>query len=182
MMTAATTLSRSDLVEKMKGRRGSFFVTIVADTDPRLLKTGNPFAGVRKISRVNGLLNWIYENAVNNQRVRENQPLDSTGEVEHFDAKPRKWGERIRRDDGTVTPLVEHKDRHYLELKVQKSLGHEYRDSTGAVLDPAQVAKFIPNRKEGERQEVDSPVILRDYAIENIVQITIDGIVYEVTD
>jgi hypothetical protein len=67
-------------------------------------------------------------------------------------------------------------------LKVQKSLGHEYRDSTGAVLDPAQVAKFIPNRKEGERQEVDSPVILRDYAIENIVQITIDGIVYEVTD
>lgn len=178
----SATITRSDLVEKMKGRRGSFFVTIVAETDPRLLKTNNPFTGVRKISRVNGVLNWVYENAVNNQRVRENQPVDAAGEVEHFTAMPRKWGSRIRRDDGTVTPLVEHKDKHYLELKVQKSLGHEYRDANDAVIDPSAVAPFIPKRKEGERQEVDNPVILRDYAIENITQITLDGVVYEVTD
>lgn len=178
----SATITRSDLVETMKGRRGSFFVTIVAETDPRLLKTNNPFTGVRKISRVNGLLNWIYENAVNNQRVRENQPLDTAGDVEHFHSMPRKWGSRLRREDGTVTPLVEHKDKHYLELKVQKSLGHEYRDGNDAVIDPAAVAPFIPKRKEGERQEVDNPVILRDYAIENITQITLDGVVYEVTD
>jgi hypothetical protein len=175
------TMTRGDLVNAMQTRKGAFFATIVAETDPRLLKTGNPYVGTTKISRVNGLLNWIYENAVNNQRVRENQPLDNAGEVEHFTALPRKWGVRVKRTDGTVTPLVEHNGKHYLEVKVQKSLGYEYRHN-GATIDPAKVEPFLPKRKEGARQEVDNPVILRDYALENIQQITIDGIVYELTD
>lgn len=178
----SATMTRSDLVETMQGRKGAFFVTIVAETDPRLLKTGNPYAGATKVSRVNGLLNWIYENAVNNQRSRENQPLDNNGEVEHFTALPRKWGSRVKRNDGTVTPLVEHKGKQYLELKVQQSLGYEYRDANGNVIDPANVEPFLPKRKEGARQEVDNPVILRDYSIENIQQITLDGIVYEITE
>ena len=175
------TMTRGDLVNAMQTRKGAFFATIVAETDPRLLKTGNPYVGTTKISRVNGLLNWIYENAVNNQRVRENQPLDNAGEVEHFTALPRKWGVRVKRTDGTVTPLVEYNGKHYLEVKVQKSLGYEYRHN-GATIDPAKVEPFLPKRQEGARQEVDSPVILRDYALENIQQITIDGIVYELTD
>jgi hypothetical protein len=175
------TMTRSDLVEKMKGRKGAFFVTIVAETDPRLLKTDNPYVGTTKISRVNGLLNWIYENAVNNQRFRENQPLDNNGEVEQFTALPRKWGVRVKREDGTVTPLVEHKEKQYLELKVQQSLGYEYR-LNGQTIEPEKVEPFLPKRKEGARQEVDNPVILRDYSLENIHQITLDGVVYEITD
>lgn len=60
----------------------------------------------------------------------------------------------------------------------QRSLGHEYR--LGETLDPQAVAEFLPQRKEGARQKVDNPVVLRDYSIENICQITIDGIVYEI--
>lgn len=175
------TMTRDQLVETMQGRKGAFFATIVAETEPAMRKTNNPYVGATKISRVNGLLNWIYENAVNRQRIREDQPLDANGEVEHFTAKPRKWGQRVKRNDGTVTPLVEHKGKHYLELKVERSLGYEYRHN-GQTLDPAVVAPFLPNREEGARQEVDNPVILRDYSIENITQITIDGIVYEITN
>lgn len=173
------TLSRAELVEKMQNRRGAFVATIVAETVPAMRKTGNPYVGATKISRVNGLLNWIYENAVNRQRCRENTPVDANGEVEHFEAAPRKWGQRIRRDDGTVTPLVEHKGKHYVELKVERSLGYEYRHN-GQPVDAEAIEEFLPDRKEGARQEVENPVILRDYSIENIRQITIDGIVYEI--
>jgi hypothetical protein len=173
------TMTKADLVSALMSRKGAFFGTIVAETDPRMKKTDNPFVGAMKISRVNGLFNWIYENAVNRQRVRENQPLDDAGEVEHFDAHPRKWGVRLRREDGTVTPLVEHKGSYYLEMKVERSLGYEYRKD-GVTLDPKAVEAYLPQRKEGARQEVDNPVILRDYSIDSIRQITLDGIVYEI--
>ena len=172
-------MTKADLVDVLMTRKGAFFSTIVAETDPRMKKTGNPFVGAMKISRVNGLFNWIYENAVNRQRIKENQPLDAAGEVEHFDAAPRKWGTRVKREDGTVTPLVEHKGQYYIEMKVEKSLGYEYRKD-GATLDSKAVEAFLPERKEGARQEVENPVILRDYSIESIRQITLDGIVYEI--
>ncbi len=173
------TMTKADLVSTLLTRKGAFFATIVAETDPRMKKTGNPYVGAMKLSRVNGLFNWIYGNAVNRQRVRENQPLDPAGEVEYFEPHARKWGNRLRRPDGTVTPLVEHKGQHYIEVKVERSLGYEYR-LDGTTLDPKAVEAFLPERKEGARQEVDNPVILRDYAIESIRQITLDGIVYEI--
>lgn len=174
------TMTRDNLVQIMQNRRGAFFATIVAETEPAVRKTNNPYVGVKKISRVNGLLNWIYENSVNRVRIKENQPLDNNGDVEHFVSKPRKWGQRIKREDGSITPLVEHKGKNYLELKVERSLGYEYRHN-GQIVDPTAIEPFLPKREEGARQEVDNPVILRDYSIENIVQITIDGIVYEIT-
>jgi hypothetical protein len=92
-------------------RKGTTFVTIVAETDPKLRKRGNPYAGrVTKRSRVNGAIGWIYGNGVNRQRIREGLDPD-------FEAFPRKWGERIK-----GTPFVEHKGNTYLELKVERVL------------------------------------------------------------
>ena len=116
------TITKNQLVDRLMNLRGAKFTTIVAETDPRMLKTGNPFVGATKISRVNGVVNWIYQNSVNNQRVRENQPLDQQGEIEHFSPEPRKWGQRLKHETGHVAPLVEHKGKHYLELKVERSL------------------------------------------------------------
>lgn len=173
------TITKNQLVDRLMNLRGAKFTTIVAETDPRMRKTGNPFVGATKVSRVNGVVNWIYQNSVNNQRVREGQPLNQQGEVEHFSPEPRKWGQRLKHETGHVAPLVEHKGKHYLELKVERSLGHEYR-LNGETLDSQDVAEFLPKRKEGARQKVDNPVVLRDYSIENIRQITIDGVIYEV--
>jgi hypothetical protein len=169
-----STLSKSELVENLLQVRGAKFTTIVSETDPRLKKTDNPYYGTKKIARVNGCINWIYQNAVNNQRMREGQPSDSDGTVEFFTPEPRRWGSRIH-----GTPLVEHKGHYYLELKVQRSLGYEYR--LGAeVIDPSEIEPFIPKKTEGARQKLAKPVILRDYSIISIRQITMDGIVYEI--
>lgn len=168
-----------ELVELLMNLKGSKPVTIVTETKPQMRKTGNPFNEAVKVSRVNGIINWVYQNSVNAQRLRENQPIDNTGEVEHFTPKPRKWGVRLTKENGQVAPLVEHKGRHYLELKVERSLGHEYQMGDRTI-DPKEIAPFLPVRKEGERQMVDSPVILRDYAIESIRQITMNGETYVV--
>lgn len=173
-------ITTQDLHAMLDNKRGAFFVTIVASTDARLKKTGNPFKGVRKVARVNGLLNWIYANSVNNQRVRENTPTNDEGEVIQFIAEPRKWGERVRRADGTISPFVQHKDSIYIELKVQRSLGYQYFDADGNELTAEQVAPFLPARSESSRQEVENPVILRDYDLANIIGITFDGEFYSI--
>lgn len=143
----------------------------------------NPYRGkVHKVAHVNGVINWRYANAVNNQRMREGQPTDDEGNVEHFEALPRKWGQRISRDDGTITPLVEHKGRHYLELKVERSLGHEYRDGEGNVYDDETINPWLRKRSKSARQMTDKEIILRDYALDSINEIRMDGEVYQVTD
>ncbi|NOJ99736.1 hypothetical protein HMI51_43575, partial [Corallococcus coralloides] len=132
-------------------------MTIVAETEPDLVGGKScPLHGrVKKISRVNGQINWVYENAVNNQRGRENQPLDATGNIESFIAEARRWGSRLHVDN-RLLPFVAHKkaetpkkgeakpekapshktvtmdelkatpiDELYLEMRVLNSLGYE---------------------------------------------------------
>lgn len=165
------TISKAELVEKLAAIRGATFATIVAETDARLRKTGNPFTGVVKVSRVSVTLNSIYENSVNRQRERE-------GNTEVFEAEPRAWGVRMVRDDGTVAPIVEHKGKYYVEAKVEKSLGYEYIHN-GEILDEDKIVQFLPKKSSGgERQEVEKPVILRDYSVDSIREIRFGGELY----
>lgn len=173
-------IHRHELVDLLLSQRGAFPATIEAVTEVRLPKK-SPLFGTRKVARVNGIFNFLYESAVNRQREREGQPLDSSGNPEPFQAAPRQWGERIRREDGTVTPLVRHKDRYYLEMKVEKSLGHSYH-LHNAILDNKEIEELLGKKEEGGRQEVASPVLVRDYSIDSIRTIRMCGELYEVID
>lgn len=188
------TLKHSELRDLLLAERGASFVTLNTDVEPDFYKSkngekkdfNNPFANVRKISRINGTINWIYENSVNNQRVREETPLTDEGSVEYFEAKPRQWGSRIRREDDTITPLVKHikknEDfaRYYLELKVGKSFEHKYVRPDGTAVSDAEIADWIKPKSVNSRQGVENEIICRDYELCNITQITLRGEVYEV--
>lgn len=171
----ATAITREELRSLLLGHRGAAPVTIVAETVPAMRKTGNPLVGrVTKVSRVNGMIGFIYANSVNNQRRREQEE-----DAVLFQAFPRKWGERL-----TGTPVVRHVGKtgvpeFYLELKVERSLGHEYRVD-GLPVDAETVECWLPKRTEGARQEVERPVILRDYALRSIRKITLRGVEYDV--
>lgn len=174
-------ITQDQFVEMMLGRRGAFFATINTITEPKMRKKDNPYFGTMKHSVVNGQLNWIYENAVNNQRYRESQPMDDAGEIEHFTPESRRWGTRIRREDNTYTPLVIHEKKdetfYYLEMKVLKSLSHKYVFQNEEI-DSELIRPFLYERNEGARQEVDKPVILRDYSVASITSIMMDGTQY----
>jgi len=178
------TLTRTELRNRLMEERGATAITIVSTTEPKFRKSSdNPFLGVcHKRSLVNGLMNWRYGNAVNNQRMREGQPVNEAGAVEFFKPKPRQWGQRLIRQDGTITPLVEHKGRYYLELKVQRSLGHEYQCPDGPKSDEEIHPWLIQRGPEGARQQVDNPVILRDYALDSINEIAMHGEIFAIVN
>jgi hypothetical protein len=146
-------LSVNELRDNLMGIKGAMILTIEAETLPQMRKTDNPYMGTRKVSSVNGVINWVYEIAVNNQRLREDKEAD-------FTAFPRKWGKRIK-----GTPLVEHKGKFYLEMKVQSAKAHYVHGD--AEIDVSELIPYFYERSKS-RQGVDKEVILRDYALENI--------------
>lgn len=182
------TLTHSEFADRIYNKKGAYFATIVAETVPAMNKTcrtedgekveNEYHGGVTKIARVNGTIGAIYENGVLKRRTAE-------GNMEPWSAEARKWGERVLREDGGVTGLVEYKKegedqpRRYLEVFVNKSIEHEYRFN-GEVIDGDVLHPFFPKRKEGSRQGLDKPIIVRDYSLENIVQVTMDGVTYDV--
>jgi hypothetical protein len=153
-----------ELKAALASRKGTSFVTIVAETDPRMNKRGNPYLGrVTKRSTVNGAIGWLYPSSVNRQREREDLQAD-------FESHPRKWGERIK-----GTPFVEHKGSTYLELKVENVLETQYL-LDGEPVDRSVIQEWLPKRKsEGQRQEVATPVICRDYKLDTIKSISMNG-------
>ena len=65
-------------------RKGATFATFVAETEPDMNKTGNPFFVngeniVRHLAERNVVMGGSYENAVNAERVRESAPVDDDG-------------------------------------------------------------------------------------------------------
>lgn len=209
------TVDAPGLQDLVSTRKGAQIVTITSRTIPTL--TGgmsNPLHGrIEKISVVNGIVNWSYENAVNNQRMRESTPLVPVAivgeqhipadefikqaaasgqtfdevsfdmEVEMFKAHPRKWGQRIAksafvRHIKAIRKNVNEK-RVYLELKVEKSVSHQYMVD-GIPVDDDVVRGSLPPEYEG-RQGVEKKIILRDYQLCNIELIKIGGETYRVS-
>jgi hypothetical protein len=159
-------MNTNELRDNLMQMKGAVICTVNAETTPKMRKTDNPYVDVVKVSSVNGIINWIYEDAVNKQRSRE--------ELEpNFTAFPRKWGNRIK-----GSPLVEHNGNYYLEMKVQSAqaqyiLGNE----------EIAVSELIPYfyDRSKSRQGVEKEVVLRDYALENIKSIKYAGQLIEIS-
>jgi len=174
--TEARRIGREELVEVLTLRKGAQPVTFLAVTKPKMLKKHretkdpNPFEGrVTKVSRVNGFINWRYANSVNRQRERERGD-----EAEAFEAVPRKWGVRVE-----GTPFVDHKDKRYVEVKVEGVIESEYRVD-GHPIAKEELAAYLPARSESSRQGVEREIVLRDYGLDTITEIAINGARFEV--
>lgn len=179
--------------------RGATMVSIIAETEPKL--TGGkkcPFAGVVKVSYVNGQINWNYQNAVNKQRMREDQPINEDGTIEDFVPLPRKWGSRLHtlndRGEKRLLPLVAHNanleseivtedqlvnipvECLYLEYRPLKTVDYKYF-LNGVEVDREEVNKYLPKPSPG-RQGVENQIILRDYKLGSIKEITMNGETY----
>lgn len=170
-MSKTKTITHEQLVEMLR-TTATTIVSIWTETAPKMLAKANgvpnPYKNkqVVKRSKNNGIINFHYENAVNNRRVKEDSEPD-------FVAKPRQWGSRI-----PGTPLVEHKGNFYLEMKVERCLENEILvDGDPA---PDDLKNFLPHKEEGSRQELESPVIIRDFKVDNIKAVQMNGEFYTV--
>lgn len=154
------TISVEELKSLLLDQKGTTFVSIETETNPRL-KGGKscPYFGVIKRSKVNGAIGFNYENSVNLQRARE-------GQVEKFFSENRTWGQRIK-----GTAVVEYKGKFYLELKVEKVYPPDFF-LQGKRIENKSISSFLPEKKSS-RQDVENEIVLRDYAFSSIKRIKI---------
>lgn len=154
-------ITTSELISVLLNVKGSNFVSIETITQPKL-KANNPFGGLTKISSISGVVNFIYENSVNNQRLKE-------GKENNFKSLERKWGQKIQ-----GTPLIVNRDKYYLEIKVAKSDSKYIIGESEVAYD--RIKPYLYERKT--RQELENEIILRDYSLDSIKKISVQGQVY----
>lgn len=103
-----------------------------------------------------------YENAVNRGLAEEGKGS------EMFVVGPRAWGHRI-----PGTAFVEHKGKLYIEMLFKHSGEVEYR------LDGKPISKEeiigLQESPGGEQGGLEDKVIIRTFAVENIVTVRADG-------
>jgi hypothetical protein len=147
--------------------KGTTFVTASIETEVKMLKRGNPYAGesVTKVQNMNGAIGFDYENSVNRQRDRE-------GNEENFEANSRKWGILLE-----GRKIVEHKGNYYLQFKVENSSNVKYF-MNGQEIEKEMIAEWLPKKKESTTQDVEKQVIVRDVKFDSIKSIKMKGMEY----
>jgi len=186
-----TEVTREELIDILLNAEGATIITLTSTTGPssRMRKTkprDNPWWNgeewdIEKTSRIQGMVGMSYANAVNNQRLREAEEagLDPE-EVEEFEPQDRYWGRRI-----PDTPLVQHvKDgetRYYLEVMKFRTLDFRWTErSTGRRIEDDEVRPFIRERSQPSTQETEKEIRLRDYRLDHIDELSINGERYRV--
>lgn len=167
LVMQANTITRSKLIEAIENRRGAEAIRIFAETDARLLKTGNPHASARKRTVASVLLGTRYEENIAKMGV-------------DFVPSSRAWGEK--RKSGKI---VDHKGKVYLIIRsTEKSRKAnkkfvEFVDN-GEKIDFETIRPFFPINKGSAKQaalgiEKSRQVEERDFSIENILAVKMRG-------
>jgi hypothetical protein len=183
-----------ELAEILRGISRSNLLSITAITDPDMTVRRNPFCSqdgrrwkshVRKVSFLTGaLINVSYSRIVNSRRLKEYaEQLRPGTDLQPRQTHPRAWGEHE-----TAGPLVTHTvgDDHrlYLHLVVQGRWDHFFDQRTGRKIrgeDFDDLKPFLNDRDAGYRsQGLRSPVIVKDFALANLAEITANKIRYTI--
>ena len=164
------TISQKQLTALLFQLVGEAKIFLVTSTDPEMKKTGNPYVGrASKRSELECTIGRKYEQHVNDLRKVENKIAD-------FEAKPRKWGTPVE-----GTPLVRHDEKLYLSVEVDRQVSTHYLVD-GRIVPESFLENWLQKMKvEGARQGLAAPVVRRDFKLESIIEIEINGEHYEVT-
>jgi len=176
-------LTHSQLVNLITARPGAFPIGILAETDARLLKTGNPNKSVKKTVRTVGFVGANYQRAVRREGERQ-----GAEQAENFVAKPRPWGEWVKGAEGKIAT---HKGQFY--LRTQSTPGQRertrtkvlnYRGEDGKFLKFEEVKPFLPAKSYSARQAdvgIDGEgeqVNVNEYGFASLKKVRIAGKTY----
>lgn len=168
------TITQPQFAEILRGITHALPISFSALVDARARKTGNPFGEIRKISRVQAFTGFDYENSVNRQ-------LDREGKTQlEFTAKERSWGQRIS------PALVEKDGKLYLVAKIQRAdkpvYLHKSKQGFWKVISKELIAAFLPAFKPATNQGTEKEIVYRNYSLENIVSLSMNGERYRVRE
>lgn len=165
----------SNLIIKLIAIDGlrSNIVTIISETDARLKKTGNPYAGkpVKKISRWQAMINTNYQNGVANQLTKEGKSTD--------EYKKGKSTMQLAKDDNYNGCLAVNEKNGKLMLVCRPFDGGMKRETEyylfGKLIDKEIIKPYIPEKNHATNQGTEKEILWRNIYLENIKEIVIDG-------
>lgn len=180
-MTATKTVTVSQLREILNGISHAMPIAFSALVDAKAKKTGNPYGDISKLSRVQAFTGADYEKSVNRQ-------LDREGKTQlEFTAKERSWGERVS------PALVQNGGKFYLVAQVLKTAKPVYlvrkpwklnAPNTGTILREQiltpiakeAIAAFLPAVRPATNQGTEKEVVYRNYSLENLISVSVNGL------
>lgn len=119
----------------------------------------NPYIGAVKITTQLVELAPQYDRAVNDQRVIENKESD-------FESSSRKWGQNLGNG------IVENNNKLYVSFIAKEHVMTNYM-LDDVIIEKSELLKFMPKPKASSTQNVDSEVVFRTIAVENIMELEI---------
>ncbi len=149
------------------------FVSLLTNTEPKMRKTGNPYVGVRKISRRNGLLNINYADSVSRKiAVKVGLPEN---QVEYI--PKATW--YMHEDDGNGRPIAlcrHQKDdtKYYLQYFPVKSFDTTYVMPNGDIVPEENLKPFLQ-----ESYQVDFKPAVITLGLDSIVEMKAKGMSIE---
>jgi len=162
----------NELGRRLRRRKKTEFVGVTTITDPGLLKRGNDLGPVAKLANISGPINWDYARTVNRQRKRERKPTDF---------KVKQNGTTFRIKGTPLRQLGKGRGRKlYLWIKIQSARWFYIQTDRLEVLDPADVAPWLPAKDKHARQGLQAVVEPRQYNLKNIAELRIAGSVWTV--
>lgn len=173
-------ITHAELIQKLLDLKGANPITFTAKTDSRSKIKNNPWLRpIWKINRVNGLVNFHYDQGV----LRR---LDKEGKSPDDFRRGTSWHEPVILN-GRLTPLCTSKNpansNVYVRFMFVQRIGDpRYTDAKGCSLTYEQVKPFLPNPSSYENQGLDKPLIFLTYDIANLLSVTVGGESYDLVE
>ncbi len=169
-------LTEAELIAKLSAIRGAKAIGLLTETDARLLKTGNPYGQVNRVSRVNVQVNFHYDANVLKRLAAE-------GKDESEFRRGESWHVPILTEDGTLTPFCQNPKTGELYLRVQV-LGRgetRYFTEEGKEVHEGEIEPWLPKGRKYENQGLDNPLEFKVYKLSSILEIALDGERYTIS-
>lgn len=145
---------------------------IVALTEQKMLKTGNPLrnAEVTKLVSYIAALNVNYQNCVNNALVRE-------GKDKNFVAKEAWFTKVYDNFNGSIVAKKSDLNCHYLMFVLKKAVTHRYFvNGVEATVEQIEIIRqFKQKSSRPTNQNLDSPIQPLTIKTENIISVKTGG-------
>jgi len=159
------TVTVSEMIKIIREKTvGTSSITVDLDSPMdgkgKMRTTGNPFVGrgIVKRESLNGMIGYIYANAVNKVAGKEGK--------EEREAKQHPWGDM---DEKRLFRIHRGNGKHYLSMMVKNANVEGFFAPDGSMINEDEIRKFIPEKKKSSTQDdLDGEVIARDYGMENI--------------
>jgi len=173
-------IDENDLVSVLMGlEKAVSFAGLVCETVPSEIKnpkTSGMGDRITKLSHVTVAVGdkLNYGRIVNGRRDRLAGEL-GVEPPEDYKVQERKWGMRVPN-----TPFVIHRGQLYLECLITGVSQTEYK-LDGVIVSKDMIAPYLrPKTADTSEERLGVEVIWRDYRLDSIVQVRVDGKIYVV--